>query len=146
MPSKEQTYSAVKPEYIDIEDDSDTTLGSENSSSANNRRRRRLHNATSKRDALLTWFRWGSIATLQLIIIVLLDKNSRTKSTGWRVEDTETGGDINGLYIPSKVYLFTLEKELQLANRVFAQHLTSIHYSQPKKRHIFQKCRQTVID
>lgn len=103
MSSKEPTYSAVKAEYVDVEDDSDTTLGSENGLSTKTRRRRRLHATISRRDTVLTWFRWGSIATLQIIMIVLVVQSSLSKNNGaWRAEDTETGGDINGLYIPSK--------------------------------------------
>jgi hypothetical protein len=103
---KEPRYTTVQPEDPDLENDSDTTLASEglfkNSGRPEKKRTTRLR--ISRTQEMLSWVRWGVILALQCVIIVLL--LSRGLSEGmkdskvWTQADTETGGDINGLYIP----------------------------------------------
>ncbi|CAG8960095.1 hypothetical protein HYFRA_00010573 [Hymenoscyphus fraxineus] len=97
----------------DLEDrgnDSDTTLGSSTvlksdsarSPSPKSRLQKRLEAAYRKQN-LFTWLRWGLVVFLQCIIIILLLPGSGLMgSTKWDESMTETGGDINGLYIPTK--------------------------------------------
>ena len=102
LPAQEQRYTPLKPEYADIEDDSDTTLGSTESLGKRAKRRKRQCRRSNVQYAL-TWFRWGSVVVLQSIAIILLLNNTKTsRGSAWAEEDTETGGDINGLYIPSE--------------------------------------------
>jgi hypothetical protein len=101
LPTKEQKYTPLnKGAYADLEDDSDTTLGSTDSFGKRTKRRRsRCRNSCVQH--ALTWFRWGAVVVLQSIILVLLLQNVKSdRKTGWTETDTETGGDVNGLYIP----------------------------------------------
>lgn len=88
---------------FDIENDSDTTLGS---TPKRSRRDMQLEHGTSNMEYVLCWFRWASIIALQTVILFfLLWKSSDPATTddgGWFPAKTETGGDINGLYIPSE--------------------------------------------
>jgi hypothetical protein len=102
FPEEEQNYSPLQAGYADLEDDSDTTLQSTCSLGKRLKRPRRRYRPSNFECAWL-WFRWGSVIVLQSIILflVLQNKSPHSKS-GWVEEDTETGGDINGLYIPSE--------------------------------------------
>ena|ERR1700742_2907715 len=115
LPSREQKYSPIKAEHADIEDqeDSDTTLTSAEFLGKRSKRRRR-HFQKSIIPFALTWFRWGSIIILQIVILILMLRNttnntntntSSSQSKEWKAEDTETGGDVNGLYVPSECIL-----------------------------------------
>jgi hypothetical protein len=100
LPTKEQKYSPLKVAYADLEDDSDTTLGSTEFLGKRTKRRKR-HCQNSCVQYALTWFRWGSVVVLQSIILVLLLQNIKSnRKPGWTETDTETGGDVNGLYVP----------------------------------------------
>lgn len=104
LPIKEQRYSSIQLADADLEDDSDTTLGSIGFSANRTKRRRRVCQKPGTQ-ALFIWFRWLSVIVLQSIIIFLLVRKNQTpnhRTSGWSQTDTETGGDINGLYIPSK--------------------------------------------
>jgi hypothetical protein len=99
LPTKEHGYSSLRINYADLDDDSDTTLGSAESHGKRSKRQRKRF-LCSKSAA--TWFRWGSIFGLQSVVLVLLVLNLKTiRKEKWKKADTETGGDINGLYIPS---------------------------------------------
>lgn len=51
---------------------------------------------------MFVWLRWGVVLFFQSIIIVLLIPGSGLMGgTKWDESMTETGGDVNGLYIPS---------------------------------------------
>lgn len=105
-PVKQQKYSSIQLADADIEDDSDTTLGSIDFLEKRTKRRRR-HCRRPELQSVFTWFRWTSVVVLQTVIIVLLLRNTdraSPKPKGWSQADTETGGDINGLYIPSKSF------------------------------------------
>lgn len=62
---------------------------------------------------LLTWIRWSVVVLLQGVIIMLLlpasgvlgdgwSLKGSSGNGGWEMSMTETGGDVNGIYIPSK--------------------------------------------
>jgi len=102
---------------IDLENDSDTTLASDGFLGKNNIKRIQKSVKSSRLQLVLTWFRWSVLVLLQGFIIILLLPTSGTLSDTWSsLKDglkgglkggfdparTETGGDINGLYIPSK--------------------------------------------
>ncbi|QDS71425.1 hypothetical protein FKW77_003424 [Venturia effusa] len=98
----EQKYSSVRLADPDLENDSDTTLGSTILLEKNTKRRRRASNRPAPH-SLLTWIRWTIVILLQSFIIFLLLRSSGTKgrkTSRWSPADTETGGDINGLYVP----------------------------------------------
>jgi hypothetical protein len=102
-PKKESRYSSLEEaEDLDLENDSDTTLASEGFLGKNTTKRPSRHSRNSKIQSALTWSRWGFIVTLQSIVIFLLLRSPATteKKKGWTQADTETGGDINGLYVP----------------------------------------------
>jgi len=97
--------SLPAPEDLDLENDSDNTLASESFlGKQQNFKRSTRHTRTSKLETALTWFRWGSIVAIQGIILLLLFWREREggMSAGWSVDTTETGGDVNGVYVPSK--------------------------------------------
>lgn len=97
---------------LENDNDSDTTLASDhflNKYPSSNSR----HENSSTLRTILSWSRWGIIVFLQGIIIILLLPTSGVLSEGWSLKGfgsatgwdqtkTETGGDVNGLYIPSK--------------------------------------------
>jgi hypothetical protein len=97
LPIKEDGYSWLTVNYKDIDSDSDTTLGSADLHGKRTKRRKRQCHQTQ---SALTWFRWASVVTLQSIILILIVLKMSHKED-WRKSDTETGGDVNGLYIPS---------------------------------------------
>jgi hypothetical protein len=101
---------------IDLENDSDTTLASDGFLGKNNIKRIQKSAKSSRLQLMLTWFRWSVLVLLQGFIIILLLPTSGTLSDTWSSltgglkgglkggfdpSRTETGGDINGLYIPS---------------------------------------------
>jgi hypothetical protein len=97
LPAKKDEYSSLDINYKDLDSDSDTTLGSTDlHGKRTKRRRRQCHQSEST----LTWFRWGSLVALQSVILVLIVLKMGRKE-GWTTTDTETGGDVNGLYVPS---------------------------------------------
>jgi hypothetical protein len=119
---KYSTLSSINEVPFDIEeqthheqdaaDDSDTTLASSSflqtskSRSPSPKSRRSHHRDTSsRRKGLFTWIRWVVVVLLQSVIILLLLQGNGyldTNSGKWDEKMTETGGDINGLYVPSK--------------------------------------------
>lgn len=101
---------------IDLENDndhdSDTTLASDSFLSKQSTHRISRYERSSRLSTVLTWIRWGIVVFFQGIIIMLLLPTSGIlsdgwagmgASTGWTQDKTETGGDVNGLYIPSKL-------------------------------------------
>jgi hypothetical protein len=112
MAAKESRYTSIDDdvEDVDLENDSDTTLASDGFLGKNNTRRASKHAKSSRLQTILTWFRWGTIILLQGLILVLLLPTSGVLSdgwsmsgSGWSASKTETGGDINGLYVPSEL-------------------------------------------
>ncbi|KAM3073439.1 hypothetical protein ACMFMF_006645 [Clarireedia jacksonii] len=110
-PKKESsTYTPLSDiEDIDLENDSDTTLGSNRFPStspkpASRRRSTHISPRTARIECLLVWVRWGSVIILQSLILFFLLKGRKTDMNegdeDWVPADTETGGDINGLYVP----------------------------------------------
>lgn len=110
----------------DAANDSDTTLASSSflksskSRSPSPKSRREKHAEFSKRkEGWFTWIRWGVVIFLQMVIIVLLLPSSGLMNSGkWDEKMTETGGDINGLYIPTghKYTLLSPEEEKFVPN------------------------------
>lgn len=111
---------------VDLENDNDseTTLASDGFLGKNNLKRIERSEKSSRLQAILTWTRWSITIFLQGIIIMLLLPTSGVLSeegwslksfglgsgsvgsvpgspSGWDQSKTETGGDVNGLYIPS---------------------------------------------
>ncbi|KAM0177601.1 hypothetical protein ACHAPF_004186 [Botrytis cinerea] len=107
-----QPISEMDIEEIDLENDSDTTLGSHREKytttklSPPSRLRKIFKDKKSNRklNNVLMWARWGVVVLMQGLIVVLLLRNGKKgeadNEEGWVPGDTETGGDINGLYIP----------------------------------------------
>ena len=102
---------------IDLENDSDTTLASTGFLAKKPTKSDRMHmmlgnryendnpKESSRIPTALTWIRWGVVIFLQCVIIVflfLLRPAGTGKDMGWSTGETETGGDVSGLYIPSK--------------------------------------------
>lgn len=100
---------------IDLENDndhdSDTTLASDGFlASKQSAFREPRYDRNSRLSTVLTWIRWGVVVFFQGIIIMLLLPTSGVLSdgwaglgsgSGWTQDKTETGGDVNGLYIPT---------------------------------------------
>ncbi|KAL9097845.1 MAG: hypothetical protein Q9165_000171 [Trypethelium subeluteriae] len=76
--------------------------------------------ASQRHNALLNWLRWGIIVALQGIIITLLCV--RPKAEMRDLLDTETGGDINGLY-PTVDHEY---KRLKFEEDVYMPNMTSL--------------------
>jgi len=105
LPLTEQKYSSIRLADADLENDSDTTLGSTGFLEKSTKRRTRFSKRLATQ-SLFTWIRWIIMVLLQSVIIFLLVRNNQPtdrKTSRWSQADTETGGDINGLYIPSKM-------------------------------------------
>jgi hypothetical protein len=111
MAAKQSRYTSLGDdiEDIDLENDSDTTLASDGFLGKNNAKRISKSTKKSRLENILTWSRWSIIVLLQGLIIVLLLPTSGVLGDGWSMggsgwsqSKTETGGDINGLYIPSE--------------------------------------------
>lgn len=105
LPLAEQKYSSIRLADADLENDSDTTLGSTGFLEKGTKRRRRFSKNPATQ-SLFTWVRWSIVILLQSVILFLLVRSSQPtnrKTPGWSQADTETGGDINGLYVPSKM-------------------------------------------
>lgn len=97
---KETRYSTLSPvEELDLENDSDSTLASSGFLGKGASQNRRRPSKSSNAQRVLVWLRWGSIVILQGIIVLLLLWR-RSEDEAWSQVDTETGGDINGLYVP----------------------------------------------
>jgi hypothetical protein len=102
LPIHEKRYLPLNTQLEDLDDDSDTTLTSPGKTSLHSDRRKRASQRT-KITATLTWLRWGFVATFQVAILLLLLQNGKVNEVEeWSKDDTETGGDINGLYVPTK--------------------------------------------
>jgi len=114
---KESRYSPVEKVSDfdhDLENDSDTTLASTGFLSKPSSSKR--PSKTSRKNAqMLVWARWGAVITMQAIMCLLL---VRSRTPVWKSGETETGGDVNGLYIPSshKYTYLDLEKEKFVPN------------------------------
>ncbi|PQE08911.1 Thioesterase domain-containing protein [Rutstroemia sp. NJR-2017a WRK4] len=131
-PKKESsTYTPLSDiEDIDLENDSDTTLGSNRFPSTSPKptsRRRSQHTSpkTTRIECLLVWVRWGSVIILQSLILFFLLKGKKKEGNdggdSWSLADTETGGDINGLYVPQS-HKWTLLKPEEF---IFVPNMTS---------------------
>jgi hypothetical protein len=106
-PKKESSIYAplADIEDIDLENDSDTTLSSNRFPSTSPKTKpRRTSPGTARMECLLVWVRWGSVIILQSLILFFLFKEKKKEvgdgDESWGLADTETGGDINGLYVP----------------------------------------------
>jgi hypothetical protein len=109
LPKKESKYSSLQGEDLDLENDSDTTLASEGFLGKNGPKRSIRSSRNTKTQRVLSWLRWSLIVTLQCVMIFLLLRSPSTTEKGWTQADTETGGDINGLYVPREyIALFLL--------------------------------------
>lgn len=123
MAAKDSRYTSIDDvEDVDLENDSDTTLASEGFLGKNTKRLSK-HTRSSRLETILTWSRWATIVVLQgIILVVVLPTSgvlSSQSSTGdWVQTKTETGGDINGLYIPTshKYTLLTFEESKYFPN------------------------------
>src|SRR5882757_6496534 len=110
MAVNESRYTSLDDvEDVDLENDSDTTLASDGFLRKNNSKRISKYVKSPRLESILTWSRWGTIDLLQGLILVLLLPTTGVLSDGWSMgggwsqSKTETGGDINGLYIPCKL-------------------------------------------
>ncbi|TAQ91305.1 hypothetical protein B7494_g276 [Chlorociboria aeruginascens] len=114
--TKESRYSTIEREDHDLENDSDTTLASEGFLKTSSKRQSR-HSRTSKVQNYLTWLRWGFVVGMQTVIILILSIRKPT-SDEWNPSKTETGGDINGLYVPTShsYVLLTPEEDKFIPN------------------------------
>jgi hypothetical protein len=127
MAAKESRYMSINvAEDIDLEDDSDTTLASDRFLGKNSAKRIIKYKTNSRLQIVLTWFRWTIVIVLQGFILILLLPTSGVLSKGWSMGDwsqskTETGGDINGLYIPSELCSIEIFYE-ELLNFDLASH------------------------
>ncbi|KAI9668156.1 MAG: hypothetical protein M1821_000976 [Bathelium mastoideum] len=83
-----------------------------------NFRRRRV--VGQRHNSLLNWLQWGVIVALQAIIITLLCV--RPKAEMRNLLDTETGGDINGLY-PTADHEY---KRLKFEEDLYMPNMTSL--------------------
>ncbi|TVY26081.1 hypothetical protein LHYA1_G004311 [Lachnellula hyalina] len=118
---------------IDLENDSDTTLASTGFLAKKPTKSDRMHmmlgnryendnpKESSRIPTALTWIRWGVVIFLQCVIIVflfLLRPAGTGKDMGWSTGETETGGDVSGLYIPTthKYTLLTPDEEKFVPN------------------------------
>ncbi|KAF2667142.1 hypothetical protein BT63DRAFT_481585 [Microthyrium microscopicum] len=105
--NNKQEYTPLNMEALDLEYCSDSTLTSDGKRRKTSLRRRgypRFQNLSS----LLVWFRWATITILQTAIIILLLRNENSdREVEWKTSETETGGDVNGLYIP-KSHTYTI--------------------------------------
>jgi hypothetical protein len=99
---KENKYDPVEDLDLDLENDSETTLASPRFLKAPPKRLSTKPRSTSIQ-TVLTWSRWSFIVILQTIMIFLLLGSSSGGKKKWTEDMTETGGDVNGLYIPSKL-------------------------------------------
>jgi len=102
---KESRYGDVHD--LDLENDSDSTLASTGFLQKKGEKRPSRQGRSPKSQNILVWFRWISILVVQSVIVLLLlriETREPVVSSGkWKTTDTETGGDINGLYVPRKL-------------------------------------------
>lgn len=121
---EEKRYASLDSHTdIDLENDhddaSETTLASDGflSKHHHNSLAQIRHERSTRLATVLTWVRWGVVIFFQGVIIMLLLPTTGIMSelpswggaaTGklgtvkWTQDQTETGGDINGLYVPSR--------------------------------------------
>lgn len=97
--TKESLYPLLSDDE-DLGNDSDTVAGSERSlrkrspSPGQHTPSRNPRSKVPRAERFLQWLRWGSVISLQLLIVGLL--LLRTNAPIFK--EVETGGDINGLY------------------------------------------------
>ena len=102
---KQSKHSSIDFDELDLEHDSDTTLASHGFLEPRISKKLRTSRAKNIQHAL-TWLRWGFVVILQcIIILVIIFKSDHHDDERWDQSKTETGGDINGLYIPSECQL-----------------------------------------
>jgi hypothetical protein len=89
---------------FDLENDSDDTLTS-TGFSGKHRGGKGKRAKARQTQLLLTWMRWSVVVLLQTLIVWLLVKSGKRMDGRWTQADTETGGDVNGLYVPCKFAL-----------------------------------------
>ena len=145
MPSheKDSYLSLGAEEDLDLENDSDTTLASSGFLGKESTRRAKKSGKTSRLQSILTWGRWIIVIILQSTMILLLVDRSQTSEKGWTQTKTETGGDINGLYIPSE--LFQSSWRLMAETNTFKHHIIT-HYLHRTSRDSYPICHQMTIE
>lgn len=128
-----QSISGADIEDIDLENDSDATLGESqhekfpsNTTLSSQLCERHISSAlASKLNIIIPWIRWGTVVLLQTLIIYLLSSHEKSHITNneksWNSNNTETGGDINGLYIPRKFQI--IPKNLKINTNNLSSHL-----------------------
>lgn len=93
---------------LDLENDSDTTLASTGFlQKKSDHQQRKRSSRSPKSQHILVWIRWSVVVVLQGLIVFLLLVQRGGKDEmeqKWTEDDTETGGDINGLYVPSESF------------------------------------------
>jgi len=106
LSQEKSRYTALDAhDSLDLEDnDSDATLASTGFLPKRSRRDVSLSAEISNMQTVLVWFRWGTVIALQTVILFfLLWKGTEAPvrdESNWTPAMTETGGDVNGLYIP----------------------------------------------
>jgi hypothetical protein len=99
--SKQDTYLRLGRDDSDIENHSDTTLDS-GELFAGLMKQSSRDTRKNRTQLPFTWFRWITITILQVAILIHLKQDgNQTCKKLWTAAKTETGGDINGLYVPS---------------------------------------------
>ena len=99
---KQSKYSSLDTfDDLDLGHESDTTLASNGFLGHRDSKKPRTSRAKTIQQAL-TWLRWGFVVILQCIILLAIFLKSDHVDERWNQSKTETGGDINGLYIPSE--------------------------------------------
>jgi len=124
LSQEKSRYTALDThDSLDLEDnDSDATLASTGFLPKRSRRDVPLSAEISNMQTVLVWFRWGTVIALQTVILFfLLWKGNEAPvrdESNWTLAMTETGGDVNGLYIPlsHKYTLLTPEEEKFVPN------------------------------
>jgi hypothetical protein len=112
---KESRYEPVDNVHdVDLENDSDTTLASTGFLRKKGEKGLSRRGRSPKSQNILVWFRWGSILAVQSVIVFLLLRTQERKGE-WKQTDTETGGDVNGLYIPGRSFL-SLQEDVEVYN------------------------------
>jgi hypothetical protein len=122
-PYQDHTRHSIESIDLDLENDNDseTTLASDSFLSKQDplhrsyTTRSQQQSNAQRLSSILTWMRWSIVVVLQGVIIMLLlpasgvlDNGWSLNGTGsgekgWDISMTETGGDVNGIYIPSKL-------------------------------------------
>jgi len=115
---EEINYSTMEKGNVnsDFEEDSESTLSLERPPKTKrdlDRPKRRARRQESAKT--LVWLRWGTIVVLQSIIVLQLLRNGgQIQFVDSTRPGTETGGDINGLYVTSEWFPGSIVLELCL--------------------------------